>query len=109
MALNWYNKDPDETLDYTVDWSRFLREGTTISQVLWFVNDLTTGVKTAFNVGTTVSGLSTTAQTISTDGTKATIFLAAGTNGRRYQLFCNMTDNRAVSAERRITIGIRNQ
>ena len=56
-----------------------------------------------------MSGLSTTAQTISTDGTKATIFLDAGTNGRRYQLFCNMTDNRAVSAERRITIGIRNQ
>ena len=109
MPLNFPNKDPDETLDYTVDWSRFLREGTTISQVLWSINDLDTGVKTAFNVGTTVSGLTTTAQTLSTDLTKATIFLSGGTNARRYQLFCNMTDNRAISAERRIVISIRNQ
>jgi non-ribosomal peptide synthetase component E (peptide arylation enzyme) len=107
MALRWPNKDPDETLDYSIDWSRFLRTGTTISQVIWFVKN-ENDVKTRFDAGTTVNGLTSTAQTISTNGTVASIFLSGGTTSK-YTLFCNMTDNRGVTAERSVTIFIREQ
>jgi len=35
MSLRWPVKDPDETLDFSIDWSRFL-EGRTISEVVWY-------------------------------------------------------------------------
>jgi len=107
-SFRFPNKDPDETLDYSVDWSRFLRQGTSISQVIWFIID-ENGVKTRFDAGDTVNGLTTTAQNISSDGTVATIFLSAGTVNTQYKLFCNMTDTRAISAERAITIRIKEQ
>ena len=34
MALRWPDKDPDEQLDYTVDWSRYL-DTLTIASVAW--------------------------------------------------------------------------
>jgi hypothetical protein len=45
MSFRWPNKDPDETLDYSVDWSRWLN-GATISTVVWYV-DNSAGAKTA--------------------------------------------------------------
>ena len=36
MSFRWPVKDPDETLDYSVDWSRFLGTNT-ISSVVWSV------------------------------------------------------------------------
>ena len=38
MALQWPNKDPDERLDFTIDWSRFLDNfgnPVTIASVQW--------------------------------------------------------------------------
>jgi len=43
MALRWPDKDPDEQLDYTVDWSRYL-DTLTIASVEWryvFSEDVT--------------------------------------------------------------------
>ena len=37
MSFRWPVKDPDEQLDYSMDWSRFL-DTATISSVTWFVN-----------------------------------------------------------------------
>ena len=36
MSFRWPNKDPDETLDYSVDWSRFLGTAT-ITSTVWAV------------------------------------------------------------------------
>ena len=36
MAYQWPFKDPAETLDYSVDWSRFLGSAT-IASVVWSV------------------------------------------------------------------------
>ena len=50
MSFKWPNKDPDETLDYSMDWSRFLgydhstSSGTVIVSNLWFIDDAS-GVK----------------------------------------------------------------
>jgi len=52
MSLKWPNKDPDETLDYSVDWSRFLGEATVVS-VTWYVED-SDGTKTLLTPGGSV-------------------------------------------------------
>ena len=64
MSFKWPNKDPDETLDYSMDWSRFLgydhvnSSGTTINSNKWFIDDAE-GVKTELASGsdTTVNSL----------------------------------------------------
>jgi len=54
MSFRWPNKDPDETLDYSVDWSRWLN-GATISSVVWSV-DNSSGVKTTIAASNNVNG-----------------------------------------------------
>ena len=47
MSFTWPNKDPDEQLDYSVDWSRFL-DTATISNVEWFVKSNSYNTNTIF-------------------------------------------------------------
>ena len=61
MSFRWPIKDPDETLDYSVDWSRFLGSGT-ISSVIWFVQTSEIG-KTRINAGQTLTTASSGAVT----------------------------------------------
>jgi hypothetical protein len=105
MSFRWPNKDPDETLDYSVDWSRWLN-GATISTVAWFV-DNSSGVKTALPASNTVNGLQNVAQTIS--GGVATINLGLGTNNTEYKIYCNMSDSSGNVAERVIRLRIKEQ
>ena len=105
MSFRWPNKDPDETLDYSVDWSRWLN-GATISSVVWYV-DNSTGVKTALPASSTVNGLQNVAQTISNG--VATINLGLGTNNIEYKIYCNMSDSSGNVAERVIRLRIKEQ
>jgi len=105
MSFKWPNKDPDETLDYSVDWSRWLN-GATISTVVWYVDD-SAGAKTALTAGNTVNGLQNVAQTIS--GGVATINLGLGTNNTEYKIYCNMSDSSGNVAERVIRLRIKEQ
>lgn len=105
MSFRWPNKDPDETLDYSIDWSRWLN-GATISSVVWYV-DNSTGVKTALPASSTVNGLQNVAQTIS--GGVATINLGLGTNNTEYKIYCNMSDSSGNVAERVIRLRIKEQ
>jgi len=105
MSFRWPNKDPDETLDYSVDWSRWLN-GATISTVVWYVDD-STGTKTALTAGNTVNGLQNVAQTISNG--VATINLGLGTNNTEYKVYCNMSDSSGNVAERVIRLRIKEQ
>jgi len=105
MSFRWPNKDPDETLDYSVDWSRWL-SGATISSVVWYV-DNSSGTKTALTAGNTVNGLQNIAQTVS-DGV-ATINLGSGTNNIEYKIYCNMSDSSGSTAERVIRLRIKEQ
>ena len=45
MTFKWPSKDPDETVDFSMDWSRYLNDQATIDNVTWFV-DNASGVKT---------------------------------------------------------------
>lgn len=104
MSYKWPNKDPDETLDYSVDWSRWLGTGVTIASVAWFV-DNASGVKTSFTAGSTVNGLQNVSVTNTT--TVATINLAVGTLNKEYKIYCRITDSSGSVVERVIKLNIK--
>lgn len=106
MSYRWPNKDKDEQLDYSVDWSRWLGDGVTISSVTWYV-DNASGVKTEFTGGSVVNGLQNVAAT--NTNTVATINLALGTNNVEYKLYCRITDSSGSIAERTVKLRIKEQ
>jgi len=112
MSYRWPIKDKDETLDYSVDWSRFLVTAT-ISSVQWHVQTDSIG-KTLLASGqdlTTASGGAVTdsIQNVSQSNTStvATINIGSGINNREYIFTCRMTDNTGSTAERTIKLTIR--
>jgi len=112
MSFRWPVKDPDENLDYSVDWSRFLVDAT-ISSVIWYVKTNEIG-KTTLASGeelTTASGGSVTdsIQNISQTNTNtvATINIGGGVLNREYTFMCRMTDSTGSTAERSIKLTIR--
>lgn len=105
MSFRWPPKDPDEIIDYSVDWSRFLGSAT-LSTVSWFVDDAD-GVKTAIGNGVTVNGIQNVSATNTT--TVATINLALGTLNKEYKFYCQITDSTGSTAERVVKIRIKEQ
>lgn len=71
MSLTWPAKDPDEVLDYSLDWSARLA-GDTISSVTW----------------TVPAGLTRTSSQIS--GGTVTAFFSGGTEGETYPIGCRV-------------------
>jgi len=104
MSYKWPFKDPDEQLDYSVDWSRFL--GTdTINSVQWYIED-SNGTKTAAGAGNTVNGLTIAGQTNTT--TVASVILSNGTANTTYKIHCAITfgtDN--LVSERKILLPVK--
>ena len=105
MSFRWPNKDKDEILDYSVDWSRWLNGGT-ISSIAWYIDDAS-GVKTQVVAGNSVNALTHVSSTNTT--TVATIYLGAGTNNTEYKITCSITSNAGATAERVIKLRIREQ
>jgi len=105
MSFKWPSKDKDETLDYSIDWSRFLN-GATISSITWYV-DNADGVATAITAGSTINGIQNVAQTISNG--VATINLGLGTNNYDYKFTCRMADSTGSIAERVVRLKIKEQ
>jgi len=106
MSYRWPNKDPDETLDYSVDWSRFLGNGVNISSVEWYVDD-EDGNKTLLEEGDVVNGIQNVSATRTS--TVATINLGLGTNNKEYKFHCRITDTTGSAAERTVKLRIRNR
>lgn len=104
MSNRWPNKDPDESLDYSVDWSRFLRTGLTLSSVEWYV-DNADGVKTLISAGSVVNGIQNIAQT--NTNTVATINLGLGTNNKEYKFYCRIIDSTGSQAERVVKLRVK--
>lgn len=130
MALKFPDKDPDEKLDYTVDWSRYLgTDNLIINSVVWkiqkadgsftpftegysFENDaLSVNVGTGENEGDTV-GLTNNLLPTPTD-TTTTIVLSKGEANTNYVLLCEITTSAsskttdAIITNRKITIRVR--
>jgi len=104
VSLKWPPKDPDEKLDYSLDWSRFL--GTkTISSVAWFI-DNASGVKTAVSATGSVNGLSL--DNTSNTSTVSSAVFSAGTDNATYVITCAITfGTDSLVSERKIKLSIR--
>jgi len=77
MALNWPPKDPDEVLDYGINWSELIDEGDEISASTWVVP----------------TGITKNSDTFDAPTSTTTIWLSSGTIGTTYEL-----TNRIVTA-----------
>jgi len=103
MAYKWPDKDKDEIVDYSVDWSRFL--GTDIiSAVTWYIKDAA-GVKTQVADSAVVNGLQFVTGTIS--GKVSTARFSLGTNNIRYTITCSITTGSGLQYERSIFLRVR--
>lgn len=116
MAYQWPFKDPDETLDYSVDWSRFLGDSVTISTVVWSVKTPVYSTETVLASGedlTTATGGAVTdsiqnvSQTLTS--TVATINIGSGVSNREYTFFCTITDSTGSTAKRSIKLKVRDR
>lgn len=105
MSFRWPNKDPDETLDYSVDWSRYLGSAS-ISSVTWFVDDAS-GAKTQIGATQVVNGIQNVSAT--TSGQVATINIGLGTNNVDYKFYCQIQDSTGSTSERVIRLRIKEQ
>ena len=77
MALSWSTpKDPDEVLDYQIDWSTLLGTDTIITSTWVFADAQDNALVMDSNTHTT---------------TTATVWLSAGTAGTTYQLTNRIT------------------
>lgn len=103
MSYKWPDKDKDEILDYSVDWSRFLGSDT-ISAVTWFVDDAD-GIKTQVSNSTLVNGLQFVTGTIS-DQT-ATARFSLGTNNVRYRVTCRIITGEGLQYERSVFLRVK--
>ena len=105
MTFKWPSKDPDETVDFSMDWSRYLNDQATIDNVIWFV-DNASGVKTELaNANDIVNGIQFVGK--SNTNTVATINVALGTNNLKYKFSCQIKDTSGTIAERTVTLPIK--
>ena len=110
MSFRWPIKDPDEQLDYSVDWSRFLGTAT-ISSVAWSVKSTEYGTETTLASGQTLATASSsaTSDTIQNVSQTNTTTVAGGTANREYTFFCSMTDSTGSTAKRSVKLAVRDK
>ena len=100
MSYKWPDKDPDEIVDYTVDWSRFLGTAT-ITASTWFIQDAN-GNKEQVSVNEIVDGLQFLSTTIPTGNQAVTVRFGGGTSNKRYKVTCRIETNTGLLFERSI-------
>lgn len=90
-TLRWPNKDPDEVLDYGLDWDARLN-GDALASVAWSV---------------TPAGLTLSPDTIS--GTVATVVVSGGTLGESYSILCRATTISSRIMDQTVKLAIRSK
>ena len=101
MAYKWPDLDPNEIQAYSVDWSRFLNTGDTISTVLWLIDGTATGSYETTDGLTLVQPTNTT--------TVATVRITGGNVSQKYKISCRITTSDGLVYERGIFLTIREQ
>ena len=101
MAYKWPDLDPNEIQAYSVDWSRFLNTGDTISSVAWLINGTVTASYGIVDNLTLVQPTNTT--------TVATVRITGGNVGQKYKIGCRVTTSDGLVYERSIFLTIREQ
>ena len=105
MAYKWPNHDPDEVVDYSVDWSRFLGTDTIINDgVTWKVNGETLTDSQSYS-GDSSNPLLLVQPT--NTSTVATVRFGAGVVGTRYKITCQITTAAGLTYQRTIYLTVR--
>jgi hypothetical protein len=113
MSLVWPNKDPDELLDYSIDWSD-IASGFDISTVTWSVrsnvNPTEITLASGQNVihatgGAIVDSIQNISQALS--GKVAVIYIAGGVDGRDYTFICTVTTSISTTIQRAVILRCR--
>jgi hypothetical protein len=113
MSLVWPNKDPDELLDYSIDWSD-IAAGFDISTVTWSVrsnvNPTEVVLASGQNVihatgGAIVDSIQNISQALS--GKVAVIYIAGGVDGRDYTFICTVTTSISTTIQRAVILRCR--
>lgn len=92
MAIaSWSAKDPNDVLDYSIDWTALLIGGETVSTASWSVSP------SGLTIGTTA---------ISSPNTSA--WLSGGTAGVQYAVTCQIDTSASRSYERTVLISVEN-
>ena len=89
--MSSYVKDPGATLDYSVDWSKWLASGETITS----------------HAVTVPTGIDKT--TDAHTSTAVTYWLSGGTAGQRYAVTCQITTSQGRTDERTDYIDVRDR
>ena len=89
MSLTWPAKDPDEVLDYQVDWSARLASGDSVQSSTWTLD----------------SGLSQNSASIASP--KTTIWLSGGTAGKTATIVNRVVTTQGRTMEETIALPIR--
>ena len=105
MSYKWPEKDPDETADISVDWSRFLGSDS-IASAVFFVDD-ENGTKTQVSTAQIVNNLQFIQSTVS--GNVATARFAQGINNLRYNITVRINTTQGLTYERVVVLPIRNR
>lgn len=103
MAMKWQDKDPDDQIDYSVDW--LSRLGTnTIDNIVWKIYDATSGNFIVWPQGNVHNGLQYVSST--NTNTVATLYLGLGTAFQTYSIICRMTasDQTVIEQEVRLRV-----
>ncbi|MAJ43733.1 MAG: hypothetical protein CBC83_02350 [Flavobacteriales bacterium TMED123] len=115
MALSWPDKDPDETLDYSIDWSAFLGDAT-ISNVQWAVKSNAFKPETNINPGQTITNISSNAviddiMLVSKTNTNnvASAYIGGGLNSETYVFYCTITDSLSRTSQRAIKLKVKDR
>lgn len=103
MSYKWPDKDKDELIDYSIDWSRFL-DTDTVSGVTWYIDDAN-DTKTEVAATDVVNGLQFAQGTYT--NTVTTIRVGLGTNNIRYRITCKITTNGGLQYERSVFLRIK--
>lgn len=82
-------KDPDEVLDYSIDWSSWLNTGDSVSSAVWVVE----------------AGLTKDSDSI--NGSITSVIVSGGTSGQDYKATCTMTTTNGLVGERCLTIPVK--
>lgn len=105
MSLKWPDKNPDLKEDFSVDWSRALKSGETISSVKWYItgDGASVYVQSATPILTLVpeypTGLTNT-------DTVATIRLGGGKINFKYKVACEITTSEGRELSRPIFLRV---
>ncbi len=113
MSLVWPNKDPDEILDYSIDWSD-IASGFTISSVVWSVRSNINPSETVLASGQDLTTASSSAivdsiQNISQalSGKVAIIYVGGGVDNRDYTFVCTITTSISTTIQRAVILRCR--